>query len=375
MTQFPNKFSSGFTLIELLIVIGITGILASVTLFGSNLFGFKQDRDLTLSADSVVATLRVAQTKAASQEHGKAWGVHFVNPASGSPYYQLFSGSSYTSSGVASQNLLSGAVVFTMPTASTTKDVIFSAATGKPTATAVIALVAGVKPNAATIAINSNGAISRLDDKGLIGYWPFDEGSGTTAYDGSGYSSNGTIVGGPTWQSGSSCKSGSCLVFNGSTQSVDIGDVTSLRVTGSQTIALWLSPSDFSARKNPYAKAYGGEGTITIETNGTVNYYYGTCGGNCTPYQGFGMTSALQANTWTHLAIVRDLSAMKLYWYKNGVKTNEVTASYSSATASTLYALIARGYVYNFSGVLDDVRVYNRALSADEVRTMYNATK
>jgi prepilin-type N-terminal cleavage/methylation domain-containing protein len=46
---------------------------------------------------------------------------------------------------------------------------------------------------------------------GLVGYWTFDEGSGTTAYDYSGYNNHGTLINGPTWQSGSNCKVGGCL--------------------------------------------------------------------------------------------------------------------------------------------------------------------
>jgi uncharacterized delta-60 repeat protein len=185
-----------------------------------------------------------------------------------------------------------------------------------------------------------------------------DSGNHGTAYNGA-----NTVAEGKFGRAGS---------FDGSNDYVDLGNPSSLQITGSQTIEMWVKPVDFGARRNPYAKAYGGEGTITIEKNGTVNYYYGTCGGNCSPYQGFTMTSALQANTWTHLAIVRDLDNMKLRWYKNGVLTDETNALYSSAKASSLSAFIGRGYVGNFKGLLDEVAVYNRALSQSEIQSHYN---
>ena len=59
---------------------------------------------------------------------------------------------------------------------------------------------------------------------------------------------------------------------------------------------MWVKPYNFSARRNFYDRAYGGEGTITQETNGALTYFWGTNGGNSTPYQGFNSVSALVLN-------------------------------------------------------------------------------
>jgi type II secretory pathway pseudopilin PulG len=209
---------------------------------------------------------------------------------------------------------------------------------------------------------------------GLVSVWGMNEGTGIRLYDPVG-GNNGTLVNNPTWQSAANCKFGQCLSFDGVSQYVDIGNSASLQITGDQTIALWLYPTDFSARRNPYAKAYGGEGTITQEIDGAVSYYYGTCGGNCAPYQGFSSPAGtLATSTWTHIAIVRCLSCspMTLTWYKNGSFLASTTASYSTAAVSSLPAYIARGYVSNFAGRIDDVRIYNRALSATEIQTLYS---
>jgi hypothetical protein len=163
--------------------------------------------------------------------------------------------------------------------------------------------------------------------------------------------------------------------FDGTGGVIKLGNPSSLQITGSQTIDMWLYPNDFSARRNPYAKAYGGEGTITQETNGTLNYYYGTAGGNATPYQNFNSNKSLNINSWNHIAIVRDLTAMKLYWYIDGKLTNTTTASYASATASTLEAFIGNGYTTFYSGYIDEVRISNTARSADEIRQTYEVGK
>src|SRR3990172_8478165 len=205
-----------------------------------------------------------------------------------------------------------------------------------------------------------------------VGWWKLDEISGTTASDSSVNGNGGILTSmdpSTDWVAG---KIANALDFDGVDDNVSLGNSTALQITGNQTISMWLKPNSFSARRNPYAKAYGGEGTITQETNGTINYFYGTGGGNTTPYQGFTMSNPLILNEWTHVVIVRDLSNMTLRWYKNGAQTNQVAASYSSATASSLNAYIGKGYVSNYSGTIDDVRVYNRALLAPEIANIHS---
>lgn len=115
-----------------------------------------------------------------------------------------------------------------------------------------------------------------------IAYWKFDEGYGTTAKDSSQNANNGTFgasTAAPVWQSEDQCISGKCLYFDGSNDVVSVANSTSLQVTGDQTIVMWLKPLQLGARRNPIAKAYGGEGTITFEPGNTLNYYWGTGGG------------------------------------------------------------------------------------------------
>lgn len=209
---------------------------------------------------------------------------------------------------------------------------------------------------------------------GPAGHWAFDEDSGSVAIDSSSNGNNGMLLNGPTRVDG---KLGRALQFSGSNvinDHVDLGNPLALQITGSQTIMMWLKPNNLSLRRNPYAKAYGGEGTITIEIGGSRSYYYGTGGGNVTPYQGFG-GSSIPNNEWTHITLVRNLTNMRLYWYKNGVQSNSTPATYSPATASSLNALIGKGYTNIFAGIIDEVRIYNRALSATEVLSIYNAQK
>jgi len=162
---------------------------------------------------------------------------------------------------------------------------------------------------------------------------------------------------------------GMAASFDGNGDYISLGNPTSLQITGNQTIEMWINPTNFSDRRNPYAKAFGGEGTITVEQSATVNYYYGSVGGNNYPCQGFTMTSPLQANNWTHIAIVRDLDNMVLKWYKNGVLVNETNALYSYAAVSSLTAYIGHGYTNDYYGLLDEVRVWNIARTEAEIQS------
>jgi hypothetical protein len=93
----------------------------------------------------------------------------------------------------------------------------------------------------------SVGTNKRLIDQaqGLVGYWPFDEGSGTIAYDYSGNGNNGTLVNGPQWVDG---KVGKALMFNNSGGRVEIPDNDLLSThavdsTQEQTIVVWIKPT------------------------------------------------------------------------------------------------------------------------------------
>lgn len=167
---------------------------------------------------------------------------------------------------------------------------------------------------------------------------------------------------------------GNALSFNGSGHHVNLGNPAALNITGDMTIEMWLRPDNFSARRNPYNKAYGGCGTITQELNGTLNFYWGTSGANANPYQGFNSGTALTLNQWNHVALVRDLTNGQLRWYINGVQTNTATPSYAAAVAGSNPVLIGTGYTNGYHGEIDEVRIWNVARTAAQVQNNRNTT-
>lgn len=364
---------AGFTMFELLIVMAFIAIIGSVGI--GYYFNYQRQTILRTTADNIQSFLYITQQRSIGQEDASQWGVHFENPAGGNkPFYASFKGATYTAP--VETRFLDAALDFAYPAEGESVDIVFSRINGKVADGIHKKVYVSLNPGAAVRGINvSPFGVITLND-GEVGWWRMNEGSGTTTGDSSGYGNNGTFVGAPAWQSEANCKEGQCLTFSPGNY-ISLGNPDTLKITGSQTISMWLKPGVLNdgVRRNPYAKAYGGEGTITQEPDGRLNYYYGTSGGNASPYQGFGSGNILVAGQWAHVVLVRDLSAMKLYWYKDGVQATSVNATYAAATAGGNTAYIGHGYTSDYQGEIDDVRIYDRAFSEDEVKHLYETTK
>jgi hypothetical protein len=136
------------------------------------------------------------------------------------------------------------------------------------------------------------------------------------------------------------------------------------------TINFWFKCDNFSStRRNPFNNGYGGLGTVTTNTNGTVSYYHGTHGDDSTPYQGTSNESALSAGTVYNLTLVRNSSTVK--WYLNGQETNSVTNSYPTAANGSNNLWIGRGYAGWFDGAIYVMQVYDNDLTAAQVQQLY----
>jgi len=144
-------------------------------------------------------------------------------------------------------------------------------------------------------------------------------------------------------------------------------------LTGNSTISAWIKPIK-NGRQNIVDKGYAGEGTITLEGNGHINYYYGTRGGYNSGYTSLTTSKPVPFGKWSHIAIVRDITNKKLIWYIDGKLDRE--GSRSLLPRKTDWPLkIGQGYVNNYKGVATDLKIYNRALSSNEVGLMVAASR
>ena len=127
---------NGFSLLEILLIMGILVIL--VTVVSSSFISYQVVVEADEEANRIRSLLRSAQGKAINFEENSQWGVHFSNPSSGSPLYELFTGSSYPGT-VKETIYLSPRFIFTNPAIGATQDVIFQKRSGKNTnATTII---------------------------------------------------------------------------------------------------------------------------------------------------------------------------------------------------------------------------------------------
>ena len=218
-------------------------------------------------------------------------------------------------------------------------------------------------------------------DTSLVGYWTFDEGQGSTAYDYSGSGDNGSFVGSPVWQT-STCKLQGCIDFTSTGANyVSVPATSSLDITNNLTISTWVKGNILSPS--------GGSVHLINKWNGTTyaNYVLYYCGSACGSNDVFrwyaniggtwsnmnGYSPLISTGTWNYISIVYSNNGAQMYW--NGLP-NGAPTSYGGgllATSSSNLNIGDDAAVQDFS--IDDVRIYNRALSASEIQAMYNGNK
>ena len=201
---------------------------------------------------------------------------------------------------------------------------------------------------------------------GLVAAYGFEEGAGAAASDSSGNGHTGAITG-ATWSSFG--RFGSALQFNGTTSGVTISDAASLDLTTGMTLEAWVyptvAPADWRAVVGKDVDRYylmAGSGNNVPAVGGTW-----TVGGNANLYA----PSALAVNTWTHLAATFDGAAVRLF--VNGVQVATRAQSGALTTSTNPLTIGHNFYGERFTGLIDEVRVYNRALSVAEIQADMSA--
>ena len=195
---------------------------------------------------------------------------------------------------------------------------------------------------------------------GLVLGYGFEETAGTTAGDVSPFKNNGTINGPTGTASG---KFGRALSFDGTNDRVDVPDAASLDLSNGMTLEAWVNPTTNSGWRTAMLKERGKDLLYALyASNGakpTAEVYSGT--ENASPG-----TAALPLNAWTHLATTYDGTTLRLFVNGVQVSSKAVTGSMPN-TAEALR--IGGNAVWGeyFAGLIDEVRVYSRALSANEI--------
>ncbi|MEJ2703455.1 MAG: LamG domain-containing protein [Sedimentisphaerales bacterium] len=216
----------------------------------------------------------------------------------------------------------------------------------------------------------SIAASNALAQEGLIGYWKFDEASGTTAADSAGADNDGTLIGdGLVWMAG---KAGGALSFPGDPTDARVEFSTTGMSATAGTVAMWSYLTDPQPETD--GRYFFGHTTQPQWTNRIQLYMQeGTTpsrlldiglGGNHTTHTDI---TEVPLEEWTHVAMTWDSGDYAVY-----VDGEEVaTGSYSGLTDLETFANIGNdgssGPYEAFGGLLDEVQIYDRALTAVEI--------
>jgi len=211
---------------------------------------------------------------------------------------------------------------------------------------------------------------------GLMGYWKFDDGAGTTALDSSGNNIHGTLTNGPTWVAG---KIGGALSFDGVDDNVitrDPADGSLDMGTGDFTLAAWFyfpTLPGVGVTQDMISKgSHGNRGySLGITDNLLCGYIDNTGDGGINQSFCYGSPTA---GVWHHGAAVfdRDLE-VRIYLDGISVGANGIWPRNDGNIDSPNSLKIGEygdSALLWFNGTLDDVRIYNRALSASEIAAL-----
>lgn len=202
---------------------------------------------------------------------------------------------------------------------------------------------------------------------GLVAAYSFNENTGTSVTDATGLGHGGTIAG-ATWTT--SGKFGNALSFDGVNDWVTIADASDLDLTTGMTLEAWVFPTATSGVREILIKEGSGVDVYNLYArNGSGRPEVNTfIGGSNRVAQG---TTTLTASTWTHVAGTYDGTTVRLFI--NGVQV--ATRAAGGAISTSTGALRIGGsslWGEFFRGRLDEIRIYNRALSAAEITSDMN---
>lgn len=210
-------------------------------------------------------------------------------------------------------------------------------------------------------------------DPSLVGWWRMDETSGSTASDASGYNGAGSCTGSPTWVAG---KCGSALSLSGSGQYVTVTDTTNSEydIQGDITLAAWIKTTSAAVPQVVLSKDNTGTSrSYNLQTtSGQPKFFLSTSGSTAcgTATGGTPKNDGL----WHYIMGVRSGTAMTIYVDGVSAGTGTCTGNLFVSNINVLIGATSGGG-NAFTGQIDDVRIYNRALSASEIQAAYNAMK
>jgi|GEM_PF-2158561 len=200
-----------------------------------------------------------------------------------------------------------------------------------------------------------------------VGLWHFNEGSGSSTIDASGNGNTGTISG-ATWTTNGVF--GNALSFDGSDDWVSVSNSDSVNLHGSNEVSIeaWINPSSGGVTwYGIVSKGNGQQYAITLNSPNRYIHFEtnqldgGSCGAANTA------SGTIPLDEWSHVVAVYDGSTKKVYI--NGIERASVSCSYRFASNTEALRIGQGNNGEYFKGLIDEVRIYNRALTQSEIQS------
>jgi len=203
----------------------------------------------------------------------------------------------------------------------------------------------------------------------MVAHWKFNEGSGNVAHDTSGNSNDGTFVGDPQWAAG---KIDGALEFNGSSDYIEVPFSESLRVInqGDFSIAAWFRlneiPSEYKVVLQQGDDTSGGLGRTWLFVHQS-NEIRSSLGGAPT-----GSGVGIEGGTWYHSVVVvtEGGTTDSVQLYVNGEPAGAPRQDSMEDSEGVFYIGCHKDLGNIWDGLLDDIRIYNHALSEAQIRKL-----
>ncbi len=223
---------------------------------------------------------------------------------------------------------------------------------------------------AGALAVAKNGKPVTLDtDPNLVGWWKFDETAGNIAADSSGHKRDGILKGDVSFDKGSAPgKAGKALRLDAKDAVIEVKDYKGIGGTRPRTVAVWIKTASSKGEIVSWGKEDFGQMF-------TVGYIRGRAG--VTPRGGYlYMNAETHNDQWHHIAVVVQKAELpnlhddvKLYLDGAPAEIHDIGLLdlWPIQTGQELNVRIGRG----FTGLLDDLRIYDRVLSEEEVNALF----
>jgi len=213
-----------------------------------------------------------------------------------------------------------------------------------------------------------------VSDPNLVGWWKLDEGMGDIVLDWSGHNNHGTLTNGPVWVEGAD---GGALQFDGQNDYVNLETPPELYIPNNYTYTAWFRVGqDINGDSGAqYILCIGSRSDLCfgVEDNVGIDgdlalHYYDTAPG----FHALGVGQTIwYADDWHMVAGTKDATGHKIY-LDGELKNSDTNTNDDNYATSRMISIGAMGWNSDeyFNGTIDDVRIYNRALTQDEIQTI-----